>query len=108
MYDPNAITVPAVTPGEHDSSPPPLQLTQQHDPDFTAWQEPNGAGCHGFHSHLHDRAELAKDIACYYGMVSCMDKYIGAIIDHLDDLGLAEIHWSSSPAITGIISASMG
>ena len=59
-------------------------------PDYSAWQEPNGAGCHGFHSHLHDRAELAKDIACYYGMVSCMDKYIGAIVDHLDELGLAE------------------
>ena len=90
MYDPDAITVPAVTPGEHDNSPPHLQLTQQANPDFSAWQEPNGAGCHGFHSHLHDRDELAKDIACYYGMVSCMDKYIGAIIDHLDGLGLAE------------------
>ena len=90
MYDPADVSVPAVTPGEHDQSPPHLQLTQEPDPDFSAWQEPNGSGCHGFHSHLHDRDELAKDIACYYGMVSCMDKYIGRIIDHLDDLGLAE------------------
>ena len=90
MYDPAAVTVPAVTPGEHEDSPPQLQLTQQPNPDFSAWQEPNGAGCHGFHSHLHDRDELAKDIACYYGMISCMDKYIGQIIDHLDDLGLAD------------------
>ncbi len=90
MYDPDEITAPTVTPGEHDDSPPHLQLTQQPDPDYSAWQEPNGAGCHGFHSHLHDRDELAKDIACYYGMVSCMDKYIGAIVDHLDGLGLAE------------------
>ena len=90
MYDPDQISVPSVTPGEHDDSPPHLQLTQQADPDYSAWQEPNGAGCHGFHSHLHDRAELAKDIACYYGMVSCMDKYIGAIVDHLDKLGLAD------------------
>ncbi len=98
MYDPDDITVPGVTAGEHDNkgrvdtapSPPHLQLTQQPDPDFSAWQEPNGSGCHGFHSHLHDRDELAKDIACYYGMVSCMDKYIGRIIDHLDALGLAE------------------
>ena len=89
MYDPNEITVPSLTPGEHDNSPTHLQLTQQPDPDFSAWQEPNGSACHGFHSHLHDRAELAKDIACYYGMVSCMDKYIGRIIDHLDALGLA-------------------
>ena len=90
MYDPKEITVPTVSPGEHDRSPPHLQLTQQPNPDFSAWQEPNGSGCHGFHSHLHDRDELAQDIACYYGMVSCMDKYIGNIIDHLDALGLAE------------------
>ena len=90
MYDPSKITVPSVTSGEHESNPPHLQLTQQADPDFSAWQEPNGSGCHGFHSHLHDREELAKDIACYYGMVSCMDKNIGQIIDHLDALGLAE------------------
>jgi len=90
MVDPADVSVPAVTPGEHSQSPLHLQLTQQTDPNFSAWQEPNGAGCHGFHSHLHDREELAKDIACYYGMISCMDKYIGQIIDHLDALGLAE------------------
>ena len=90
MYDPQSITVPQASPGEHDENPPHLQLTQQLQPDFTAWQEPNGSSCHGFHSHLHDRDELAKDIACYYGMVSCMDKYIGQIVDQLDALGLAE------------------
>ena len=82
--------MPQAKPGEHDDSPPHLRLTQQPDPDFSAWQEVNGSACHGFHSHLHDRAELAKDIACYYGMISCMDQYIGQILDHLDALGLAE------------------
>ncbi|MXV92015.1 MAG: sulfatase-like hydrolase/transferase [Chloroflexi bacterium] len=90
MYDPESITVPAAAPGEHNQNPPHFQLTQQPEPDFSAWQEPNGSACHGFHSHLHDRGELMKDIACYYGMVSCMDKYIGQIIDKLDALGLAE------------------
>ncbi len=90
MYDPAELTVPSATPDEHEHSPPHLQLTQTANPDYSAWQEPNGSGCHGFHSHLQDRDELAKDIACYYGMVSCMDKYIGQIIDHLDKLGLAE------------------
>ncbi|MCY4020870.1 MAG: sulfatase-like hydrolase/transferase [Chloroflexi bacterium] len=98
MYDPAEVTVPSVTPGEHEArgrvdtapSPPHLQLTQTAEPDYSAWQEANGSGCHGFHSHLHDRHELAKDIACYYGMISCMDKYIGQIIDHLDRLGLAD------------------
>ena len=90
MYDPNEITVPAALPSEHLANPPHLQLTQQGNPDFSPWQEANGSGCHGFHSHLHDRDELAKDIACYYGMISCMDKYIGQIVDHLDRLGMAE------------------
>ena len=42
------------------------------------------------HCQLHDREELAKDIAVYYGMVSLMDKYIGKILDRLEELGLAE------------------
>lgn len=90
MYDPNEVTVPSIVPGEHDNNPPHFQMTQQANPDFSGYQEPNGSTTHGFHSHLHDRDELAKDIACYYGMVSCMDKYIGQIIDHLDSLGLAD------------------
>jgi len=90
MYDPNDITVPSLVPGEHDNNPPQFGLTQQSDPDFSMYDEPNGSSQHGLKSHLQDRDELAKDIACYYGMVSCMDKYIGQIIDHLDNLGLAE------------------
>lgn len=89
MYDPHEITVPAVVAGEHDANPPHLQMTQQTNPDYSNYDEPNGNSSHGFHSHLHDRDELARDIACYYGMVSCMDKYIGQILDYLDHLGLA-------------------
>jgi uncharacterized sulfatase len=90
MYDPTQLTVPQVTPGEHRNNPPHVQLTQTSDPDFSAWREPEGHAMHGFRSHLHDRDELAKDIAIYYGMISLMDKYIGTILDKLDTLGLAE------------------
>lgn len=90
MYDPAEVTVPQMVAGEHDMNPPHFQMTQEANPDFSAWQEPNGNATHGFSSHLHDREALAKDIACYYGMISCMDKYIGDIIDHLDALGLAD------------------
>jgi arylsulfatase A-like enzyme len=90
MYDPARVTVPQVTPGEHDLNPIHFQMTQQRDPDFSAWYETGGNALHGLHSHLHDHDELAKDIACYYGMISCMDKYIGVILDRLDALGLAE------------------
>lgn len=90
LYDPDTLTVPQVTPGEHANNPPHFQMTQTPQPDFTPWREPDGHGMHGFHSHLHDRDELAKDIAIYYGMISLMDKYIGQILDKLDELGLAE------------------
>ena len=90
MYDPADVTVPQLVPGEHDNNPPHYALTQQANPDFSDYLEPNGSSIHGFRSHLQDQDELAKDIACYYGMVSCMDKYIGQIVDHLDALGLAD------------------
>ncbi len=90
MYDPDELTVPQMTPEEHESNPPHFQLTQEPNPDFSAWREPEGNGLHGFRSHLHDRDELAKDIAIYYGMISLMDKYIGEILDKLDELGLAD------------------
>lgn len=90
MYDPGSLTLPRVTPGEHDNNPPHFQLTQTENPDFTSYNEPHGNGMHGFHSHLKDPEKLRKDIAVYYGMVSLMDKYIGTIVDKLDALGLAE------------------
>jgi uncharacterized sulfatase len=90
MYDPATLTVPDATPGEHDRNPPHFQLTQTEKPDFSAWQEPDGNGMHGFGAHRYDRKKLARDIAVYYGMTSLMDKYIGVILDRLDALGLAD------------------
>ncbi|MFB3040907.1 MAG: sulfatase [Candidatus Poribacteria bacterium] len=89
MYNPDSLTVPSIVEGEHENNPPHFQLTQQRNPDFSAWRE-SGQGIHGFSSHLHNRDEMAKDIAIYYAMVSLMDKYIGQILDKLDELGLAE------------------
>ena len=88
MYDPDAVTVPSVVPGEHEHNPPHFRMTQTPNPDFSSWAV-SGKGLHGFSSHLHDRYELAQDIACYYGMISLMDKQIGAILDTLEHLGLA-------------------
>ena len=90
MYNPEKITVPTITKGEHANNPPHFKLTQQKNPDFSPWQEPDGNSCHGFRSHLHDKKKLAKNIAVYYGMISLMDKYIGKILDKLEELGLAE------------------
>ena len=88
MYDPESLTVPSIVEGEHDNNPPHFQMTQTENPDFSPYKS-SGQGLHGFGSHLHDQGELAKDIACYYGMISLMDKQIGQIIDKLEALGLA-------------------
>jgi uncharacterized sulfatase len=64
-------------------------LTQEADPDFSAWEE-DGRLPSGFRSHRRDEADLARDIALYYGMASFTDAYVGRILDRLDELGLAE------------------
>ncbi|MBP1966686.1 sulfatase family protein [Paenibacillus aceris] len=91
MYDPKQLTIPVVTPGEHDQNPPHFHLTQMEQPDFAPWKE-GEFGIHGYHSHSvlyseHDRKQL---VATYYGMISLMDKYIGNILNKLDELGLAD------------------
>lgn len=88
MYDPKKMTVPKMTPGEHDANPPHHKLTQAAKPDFKPWQEKDGHGMHGMHSHLHNDEQLARDIALYYGMMSFTDKCIGDILAKLKALGL--------------------
>ncbi len=89
MYDPAKLTVPEVVEGEHENNPPHHQLTQEENPDFSPWRS-SGQGNHGMSSHCHSHDKLAKDIAIYYGMISLMDKYIGKILDKLDELGLRD------------------
>lgn len=89
MYDPDSLTIPSVTPGEHDRNPPHFGLTQLDKPDFTHLKE-TGFGTHGYRSHLLPEDERKKLVATYYAMVSLMDKYIGTILDKLEELGLAD------------------
>lgn len=89
MYDPDEITLPKLRPGEHDKNPPYFGMTQEEQPDFTSFNE-SGMCIHGLESHLIDEELRKKDTAIYYGMISLMDKYIGKILDKLDELGLAE------------------
>jgi len=89
MYDPDALTIPEAAPGEHDRNPPHFGLTQQRDPDFSYLKE-TGQEIHGYHSHLLPERERKQLVATYYGMVSMLDKYVGAILDRLDELGLAD------------------
>ena len=88
MYDPKEMTVGRATPGEHDRNPPHFAMTQMQAPDFGDWHRPFQA--HGCESHLYPEAELKKDKATYYGMISFLDAEIGRILDRLDALGLTE------------------
>lgn len=93
MYDPAALTVPGLSPKEDLSTLPSHFALAQHPPeevDVSPYREAEGNAVHGLHSHLHNREELARQIAVYYGMVSMMDQYIGRILDRLDELGLTE------------------
>ncbi len=90
MYDAQEITVPELVEGEHDKNPPHFKMTQEETPDFSSYDEPGGAALHGCRSHRHNKEDLARDIAVYYGMVSSLDHYIGKILAKLDELGIRE------------------
>lgn len=87
MYDPDRLTIPQFVPGEFDDKPPHFRMTQEKRPDFSHLKE-TGMGIHGYHSHLMPENERKQLVATYYGMISLMDKYIGRILDKLDELGL--------------------
>ncbi|MDF2961718.1 MAG: hypothetical protein K0S39_3453 [Paenibacillus sp.] len=90
MYDPDKLTIPSVTPGEHDKNPEHFRKTQEENPDFSHLME-SGFGIHGYHSHVKlPESERKQIVATYYGMISLLDKYVGKILDKLDELGLAE------------------
>ncbi len=89
MYDPADMQPGQLVPGEFEHMPPHYALTQQPEPDFSAYQETVHAN-HGFRSHLTQEGRLRKNMAVYYGMISFMDQQIGRMLETLDRLGLAE------------------
>ncbi len=90
MYDPAKVTVPEHVPGEFDDKPPYFRLSQQPNPDFSAFVEPGGNAIHGAGCQVKSREEKARNIATMYGMVTMLDTYIGKILERLEELGLAE------------------
>ena len=89
MYDPADMVPGRLTEGEHDRNTLHFRKTQENDAAF--WQEAAGGEViHGGRSHLHDIGELKKDIVCYYGMVSFVDRKTGRMLDALEQSGLAQ------------------
>jgi arylsulfatase A-like enzyme len=89
MYDPADMAPGCLVPGEHDRNPPHFQKTLVDDDPW--WSEATcGEPIHGAGSHRHDPDALRQNMACYYGMVSFMDREIGRILDALARSGKAD------------------
>ena len=88
MYDPSTVEIGTLAPGELDRMPPWFGETQADHPDFSRWQETPHAN-HGFIKHTTSEADLRRDIAVYYGMLSLLDDQVGRILTRLDQLGVA-------------------
>jgi len=90
MYDFKNVTVPQHLAGEFLDKPPYFSLSQQEHPDFGSFEEKGGNAIHGAGSHVRTHEQKAKNIATMYGMMTMLDKYVGKILDQLDQLGLAD------------------
>jgi uncharacterized sulfatase len=89
MYDPSTVEVGTLAPGELDRMPPWFGETQADHPDFSRWQETPHTN-HGFIKHTTSEADLRRDIAVYYGMLTLLDDQVGTILTRLDQLGVAD------------------
>lgn len=89
MYEPKDLKYPEGTDGEHQRNPEHFQLTQEDKPDFSKYNE-TGYAVHGLHSHKLGEEVVRKNKAVYYGMISFMDKYIGEILDKLENTGISK------------------
>lgn len=90
MYDWREVTVPEHLEGEFEDKPPYFKLAREVSPDYGDFREEDGSGIHGACSHLRPHETRAKNIAIMYGMMTMLDKYIGKILDKLEELGLAD------------------
>lgn len=89
IYDPADMEIGTLLDGELENLPPHFGLTQQSEPDFSAYEE-SGKHIHGFTSHLINEKSARYNMAIYYGMVSFMDHAIGQILDALEAGGQAD------------------
>jgi len=89
MVDPTLLRPPRLTPGEHDANAPHFRhAAEVDDPSF--WPRATGGEpIHGGWFQAHDEEILRRDMACYYGMTSFMDREIGRILGHLEANGRA-------------------
>lgn len=89
MYDPDKLSIGGFDSGELEYASEFFKLTQEDNPDISKYKK-SGFWLHGLHSQKTDENTIRKSKAIYYGMISLMDKYIGKILDKLEELGLKD------------------
>ncbi|MFW5858649.1 MAG: sulfatase [Planctomycetota bacterium] len=91
MYDPAAIPTFGYKEGEPAAfadKPPFYRAITDQPGEYAAKQVDAGMRGAGNVSHLAwNQQQVQQNAACYYGMVSLMDKHIGRILDHLEVTG---------------------
>jgi uncharacterized sulfatase len=89
MYNADDMEPGEFVEGEFDKMPPPHKLTREDKPNYSEFNG-DGHGNHGYHRHVHDRKWMQEMMACYYGMISFMDKWIGKTLDALEENGMLD------------------
>ncbi|MEM1213486.1 MAG: sulfatase-like hydrolase/transferase [Planctomycetota bacterium] len=90
MYKPEDMKIAEFTPGEFDDMPPPHRMTQEDGANFAPFNiDRHGNHGYGRHNHL-SHADYQRAQACYYGMISFMDHWIGQTLDKLEALGILD------------------
>lgn len=91
MYRPEDMEIPDIDPDDLEDMPYHYRMTQQtSEKDWGSKFDEDGFSVHGLSIHLSSREQKARNKAIYYGMISMMDKYIGQILDHLEQNGQLE------------------
>lgn len=89
MYNPQDMEPGEFVDGEFDKMPPPHKMTREDKPDFSTFNA-DGKGNHGYHRHGQSKEFLKEAMACYYGMISFMDHWIGQTLDALEANGMID------------------
>ncbi len=87
MYDPEKMTLPELPKGHMDDMPYHYRATQGENAEWGKEFVEDGFIVHGFALHDTTPEVHRRNKALYYGMVSMMDKYIGTILDNLEENG---------------------
>ena len=105
MYKPEDMILPDVPVDDLEDMPYHYRMKQSGPKGWGKQFDEDGFAVHGFTHHESDEKKKKKDMALYYGMISMMDKYIGKILDYLEQSASLTIPLSFLQQTTATTSA---